>query len=126
MNKAILIGRLGADAEIRTMPNGNLVANARIATDERWKDAEGNAQKRTEWHRLVAFGKLAEVFQSYCKKGRRISIIGRIQTREWVDENKIKRYTTEIVVSEIEFLDSNGAAQPAEPTPPTPDEDVPF
>lgn len=134
MNRCILIGRLGADAEIRTMPNGNKVANARIATDERWKDAEGNPQKRTEWHRLVAFGKLAETFEKFCKKGRRIAVEGRSQTREWTDENKIKRWTQEFVLNSVEFLDSNGA-KTDEPNPPTaayegaapaPEEDVPF
>lgn len=131
MNRVILIGRLGADPEGKTLPTGTKVSNARLATDERWKNEQGEPVKRTEWHRLVCFGKIAETFEAYCKKGRRIAVEGRLQTREWLDQNKTKHWTTEIVVNSIEFLDSAQAQAPAETAPaPTeaqiPDDDVPF
>lgn len=109
INKVILIGNLGADPEVRTMPNGNQVANVTLATSDSWKDRQtGQLQERTEWHRVVFFGRLAEVVGQYLAKGSKIYIEGRLQTREW-EKDGIKRYTTEVVVDmggQMQMLDS--------------------
>lgn len=105
LNKVMIIGNLGADPEIRHMQDGRPVANLNIATNERWKDRDGNNQERTEWHRLVVFGGLADVVSKYMKKGDTAYFEGRIQTRKWNDNNGQERYTTEIVV------DQGGAMQ---------------
>ena len=99
INKVILIGNLGADPEIRYMPNGNAVANVSIATSESWKDRNtGEPQERTEWHRVVFFGKLAEVVGQYLRKGSKLYVEGRLQTRKWQGQDGQDRYTTEVVV----------------------------
>ncbi|WP_440054874.1 single-stranded DNA-binding protein [Pseudoalteromonas sp. T1lg65] len=99
VNKVILVGNLGQDPEVRYMPNGNGVANISIATTDSWKDKNtGQLQERTEWHRVVLFGKLAEVAGEYLKKGSQVYIEGRLQTRKWTDQGGQERYTTEIVV----------------------------
>ena len=103
VNKAILVGYLSADPEVRTTPAGFTIANLRLATSERWKDKDGNAQERTEWHRVVCLGKLAELARDYLKKGRQVYIEGSLQTREW-EKDGAKRYTTEIKASQIVFL----------------------
>ncbi|MDA8191804.1 MAG: single-stranded DNA-binding protein, partial [Gammaproteobacteria bacterium] len=96
INKVILIGNLGKDPEIRYVPNGGAVANLNIATSESWKDkATGEKQERTEWHRVVFFGKLAEIASEYLKKGAQIYVEGRLQTRKWQDKSGQDRYTTE-------------------------------
>jgi single-strand DNA-binding protein len=108
-NKAILVGRLGQDPEMRYTQNGTAVANFSMATNEYWRDKEGNKQERTEWHRIVAFARLGEICGQYLSKGRLIFIEGRIQTREWMDKDNNKRYTTEIVASEMKMLESKGS-----------------
>ncbi len=120
INKAILIGRLGSDPEVRYTPSGAAVANFSIATSEEWKDKDtGEKKERTEWHRIVAWRRLGELCGEYLSKGRQVYIEGRIQTRSWEDRDGNKRYTTEIIASDVQFLDgrsdsgSGRAAGPA-------------
>jgi len=109
INKAILIGRLGRDPEIRYTQSGTAVANFTLATNETWSDKEsGERKERTEWHRIVVFGKMGETCGKYLSKGRQVYVEGRIQTREWEDRDGNKRYTTEIVASDVRFLGSRG------------------
>ncbi|HEV2341762.1 MAG TPA: single-stranded DNA-binding protein [Candidatus Acidoferrales bacterium] len=108
VNKAILVGRLGRDPETRYTGSGQAVANFTLATDSTYKDRAGERQKRTEWHRIVAWGKLAEICQQYLKKGSQVYIEGRLQTREWEDKSGQKRSTTEIVASDMRMLGSRG------------------
>ena len=110
INKATLIGRLGRDPEMRYTQSGTAVANFTLATNEVWKDKEGNKQERTEWHRVVAFARLGEICGQYLSKGKLIYVEGRIQTRDWLDKEGVKRYTTEIVANEMKMLESKGAA----------------
>ena len=137
VNKALLIGRLGADPEVRYTPDGTMVANFRLATDLQWKDKNGERIQRTEWHRIVAYGKLAEICSNYLSKGKLIFIEGRIQTRSWEDKDGVKRSTTEIVASNMQMLDSKGQTRSqdaavddqtvASAVPESaPDDDVPF
>lgn len=108
VNKAILIGHLGRDPEMRYLPDGRAVANFSIATSEQWKDkATGERRERTEWHRIVAFDRLGEICGEYLAKGRQVYIEGRIQTREWEDRDGNKRYTTEIVAMTMQMLGSS-------------------
>ena len=111
VNKVILIGNVGGDPEVRYMPNGNAVANVTLATTDSWKDKQsGQQQERTEWHRVVFFGRLAEIVGEYVRKGSKLYIEGRLQTREW-EKDGVKRYTTEIVVDiggQMQLLDSRG------------------
>lgn len=111
INKVILIGNLGRDPEVRYMPSGQAAANATLATSESWKDKQtGEQQERTEWHNLVFFGRLAEIAGEYLRKGSKIYAEGRLQTRKWQDKNTgTDRYTTEIIVNEMQMLDSRGA-----------------
>lgn len=109
INKVILIGNLGADPEVRFTPSGQAVANFRIATSESWTDkSSGQKQERTEWHRIVVWGKLAELCGEYLKKGRQCYVEGRLQTREWTDKEGKKNYTTEVVAQTVQFLGSGG------------------
>lgn len=109
VNKAILIGNLGADPEVRYTPGGAAVTNVNIATSEQWKDKQtGERQEKTEWHRVVFFGRLAEIAGEYLKKGSKIYVEGRIQTRKWQGQDGQDRYTTEIVGNEMQMLDSRG------------------
>ncbi len=108
INKAILVGRLGADPEVRYTPDGAMVTNFRIATDEQWKDKNGEKVQKTEWHKIVTFGKLAEICGKYLVKGKLVYLEGRIQTRAWEDKEAVKHYTTEIVASNMQMLDSKG------------------
>ena len=109
VNKVILIGNLGADPEVRYTPDGAPVANFNLATSESWNDrTSGEKQERTEWHRLVVWRKLAEIAGQYLKKGSKIYIEGKLQTRSWEDQSGQKRYTTEVVVNELQMLDSRG------------------
>ena len=141
VNKAILVGRLGRDPETRYTSGGQAVCNFTLATDETYKDRAGERQKRTEWHRIVVWGKLAEICQQYLKKGSQIFIEGRIQTRQWDDREGNKRTTTEIVGNVMRMLTPRGEAPAAaaepEPTvggavdesqagPEISDEDIPF
>ena len=106
LNKVTLIGRLGQDPEIRYTQSGNAVANATIATNDYWTDKQGEKQERTEWHSLVLWGKLADLAQSYLKKGSQVYVEGRLQTRDWEDQQGQKHYKTEVVVTTVQFLDS--------------------
>lgn len=109
INKVILIGNLGQDPEIRYTASGAAVANVNIATSEQWKDKEtGDTQERTEWHRLVFFGRLAEIVGEYLKKGSQVYVEGRLQTRKWQDRDGNDKYTTEIVVNEMQMLGGRG------------------
>jgi len=108
INKAILIGRLGKDPDVRYTPDGTMVTNFNLATDEQWKDKNGEKVQKTEWHRIVTFGKLAEICGNYLVKGKLVFIEGRIQTRSWEDKEGVKRYTTEIVANDMKMLDSKG------------------
>ena len=102
INKVILVGNLGQDPEIRYMPNGSAVANFSVATSESWKDKQtGENRDRTEWHRVVVFGKLAEIAGEYVKKGTQVYLEGQLQTRKWQDQAGIDRYTTEVVINPI-------------------------
>ncbi len=113
VNKVILIGNLGQDPEVRYMPNGDAVANFTMATSESWKDKNtGEQQERTEWHRIVAFKKLGEICGQYLKKGSKIYVEGKIQTRKWQDKEGQDRYTTEIVARDMHMLDSRPEGQP--------------
>jgi single-strand DNA-binding protein len=104
VNKVILVGRLGTDPEVKTISSGNTVARLSLATSENWKDREGQRQERTEWHRIVLWGKQAELAGKYLVKGRQVYIEGRLQTRSWEDQQGQKKYTTEIVANVIQFL----------------------
>ena len=105
VNKVILVGNLGADPETRYMPNGDAVANIRLATTESWKDkASGEKKEITEWHRVVFYRKLAEIVGQYLKKGSAVYVEGRIRTRKWQDKEGQERYTTEIEASEMQML----------------------
>ena len=111
VNKAILIGNLGNDPDMRYTAGGAAVANISIATAESWRDKEsGEQQERTEWHRVVAFGRLAEIMGEYLRKGSQVYIEGRIQTRKWQDKDGQDRYTTEIVANELQMLGSKGGS----------------
>lgn len=136
LNKVMLIGNLGADPELRHTPGGQDVCDLRLATNEKWKDKEGNKQEKTEWHRVVFWGKPAQIIKEYCTKGQMLYVEGRIQTRSWDDKEGVKKYMTEIVGSEFKFLGGKGdkSAAPREGGPPmdtggaggSPDDDIPF
>ncbi|MBP7980985.1 MAG: single-stranded DNA-binding protein [Tolumonas sp.] len=112
VNKVIIVGNLGQDPEVRYMPNGNAVANITVATSESWKDQQGQMQERTEWHRIVLYRRLAEIAGEYLRKGSKVYLEGRLQTREWQDPQGQKRYTTEIIANEMQMLDGRGAGAP--------------
>ncbi len=109
LNKAMIIGRLGQDPEVRYTQSNTAVATLNIATSERYKDGNGEYQERTEWHRVVAWGRLAEICQQYLHKGSQVYIEGPIQTRQWEDKEGQKRYTTEIKALQMTMLDSKGS-----------------
>jgi single-strand DNA-binding protein len=104
INKVLLIGNLGADPETRTMPSGDMVANFNLATSERWTGKDGTKEEKTEWHRIVAFRKLAEICGEYLFKGKQVYIEGRLQTRKWEDRDGNMRYTTEVVAGQMVML----------------------
>ena len=108
VNKAILVGNLGRDPELRQTPNGQSVVNFTLATSENWTDKSGQRQERTEWHRIVVWGRTAEMCNQYLSKGRTVYVEGRIQTREWEDKDGNKRYTTEINASTVQFIGPRG------------------
>jgi single-strand DNA-binding protein len=139
INKAIVVGNLGQDPEIRYTANGKAVANISIATSESWKDkSSGEQQEKTEWHKIVAWGRLAEIIGEYLKKGSQVYIEGKLQTRKWQDDGGIDRYTTEIVAHEMQMLGSRQDGQQqgsrtqgntpsaAPPAPDDFDDDIPF
>ena len=145
VNKVIIVGHLGRDPDVRYAASGAAVANVSIATTESWKDKQtGESNERTEWHRVVFFGRLAEIAGEYLRKGSQIYVEGRLQTRKWQDQNGQDRYTTEIVANDMQMLGSRGgagapvddfdegsgakpAAQPATGAPTADfDDDIPF
>ena len=138
INKVIIVGNLGQGPDIRYTPSGTAVANMTVATSESWKDKDtGEKKEKTEWHRLVYFGKLAEICGEFLVKGSKIYAEGKLQTRKWKDKDGADRYTTEIVGSEMQMLDSRGdkPSQPAQeshtpPSSPQPiddwDDSIPF
>jgi single-strand DNA-binding protein len=141
VNKAILIGRLGKDPDMRYTPSGTAVANFSIATNSSYKDSDGNWNDKTEWHNIVAFGRLAEFSGEYLKKGRQVYIDGRLQTSSWEDQNGQKRYKTEIVAGEMQLIGGRGEgdsssdsgedsssndAPPQEPPAANEEDDLPF
>ena len=137
LNKAMLIGHLGQDPEVKTLQNGTAVCNLSLATTEKWKDKNsGEMKELTEWHRVSIFGKLAEIAGQYCRKGSQIYIEGKLRTRKWQDKNGADRYTTEIVADELQLLGSKGGdggakAAPAAKAGPQPgdedfNDDIPF
>ncbi len=133
VNKVILIGNLGADPEIRYTPGGTAVANFSLATTETYTNKEGEKVTKTEWHRIVAFRRLAEICGEYLSKGRQVYIEGKIQTRSWEDRDGVKKYTTEIVADNMQMLGTRasqgggGGGEPSTGGPSAPDlDDVPF
>ena len=137
LNKVILIGNLGQDPEARFTPQGTAVTNLSIATNESWKDQSGEMQDRTEWHRVVMYGRMAETATEYMKKGQMVYVEGRLHTREWEDQNQIKRKTTEIRCDNFTMLgrrseaptgQSQGSMSPSSPSAADSevDDDLPF
>lgn len=137
VNKVILIGNLGRDPEVRFTQGGTAVANFTMATTERWSDPSGEKKEKTEWHRIVVWGKQAEIAGEYLRKGRPVYIEGSLQTREWVDRDGNKRYTTEVRAQRLQLLgrpDDRGGAGPAgaapdevgEPAGGFAEDDIPF
>ncbi|MBD5417328.1 MAG: single-stranded DNA-binding protein [Desulfovibrio sp.] len=115
LNMVQLIGRLGRDVELRYTQSGNPVANFNLATDESYTDRDGNRVQRTEWHRVVAYGKTAENCASYLHKGSLVYVEGSLQTRKWTDQNGAERYTTEIKAQRVQFLDRKGEGGEQQP-----------
>ncbi|MFS6537602.1 single-stranded DNA-binding protein [Idiomarina loihiensis] len=116
VNKVILIGNLGADPEVRYTQNSTAIANLSIATSETWKDKQtGEPREQTEWHRCVAYRRLAEIAGEYLKKGSKVYVEGRLQTRKWTGQDNVERYTTEVVINEMQMLDSRGGPQGGAP-----------
>ena len=109
INKVIIIGNLGNDPDKRALPNGDVVTNISIATSESWKDAQGQQQERTEWHRVVMFKRLGEIAAEYLKKGSKVYIEGQLRTRQW-DKDGQKHYSTEIIAREMQMLDGKSDA----------------
>jgi len=118
LNKVMLIGRLGADPELKYTPNGAAVLSISIATNTSWKDQDGKAQEKTEWHRVSIWRKTAEVVNQYAKKGSRIYVEGKLTTRSWTDKDGVKRYTTEVQADQIQLLEGRSEREAAEPGPP--------
>ena len=134
LNKVILIGNLGQDPEARCTPQGTAFCNLSIATNESWKDQNGEMQDRTEWHRVVMYGRMAETATEYMKKGQMVYVEGRLNTREWEDQNQIKRRTTEIRCDNFTMLGKRSdSSSPTSATSDSPmksdssvDDDLPF
>ena len=135
LNKVILIGHLGQDPEVSYTPKGTAVANLGIATNESWKDQSGELQERTEWHRVNMYGRMAETAKEFMKKGQMVYVEGRLHTREWEDQNQIKRKTTEIRCdnftmlgrkSESQGSSPQGSSAPQNPESSNTDDDLPF
>ena len=136
VNKVILVGRLGRDPELRYTPDGTAVANFSVATSDEWKDRNtGEKRERTEWHRIVAWRRLAEICGEYLHKGSLVYVEGRLQTRSWEDRDGNKRWTTEVIALGMQMLDRTGKSAeaastderfPTEEPIDTPDDDIPF
>lgn len=124
VNKVILVGNLGKDPEVRRMQSGDAVANLSIATSESWKDkSTGERREKTEWHRVVLFGKVAEIAEKYLSKGSKVYIEGQLETRKWTDQNGVEKYSTEVVVrgfgGKLTMLDSRGSTNDVQRNEPT-------
>ena len=120
VNKAIIVGNLGADPDLKYAASGAAVANISVATSEQWKDKNtGNKQEHTEWHRVVFFGKLAEIVGEYLRKGSKVYVEGRLQTRKWQGQDGVDRYSTEIVAKEMQMLDSKGSSSGGQQSQPS-------
>jgi single-strand DNA-binding protein len=117
LNKVLLIGNLGADPEIRNTSGGQSVCNFNIATSRRWNNRDGQAQEETEWHRIVVWGRQAENCKEFLSKGRQVFVEGRLQTRQWEDQSGSKRYTTEVVAQNVQFLSGGRGAGNTERVP---------
>jgi len=139
VNKAIIVGNLGRDPEVRFTPSGKAVARFSVATTERWTDQQGQRQERTEWHNIVVWGRQAETCGQYLSKGRQVYIEGSIRSRSYDDKDGNKRYITEIIAQNVRFLGGGGggaagargddqgfSAPPGEPAGPEKDDDIPF
>ena len=140
VNKAIIVGNLGRDPEVRFTPSGRAVAKFTVATSERWTDQQGQRQERTEWHNIIVWGKQAETCGQYLSKGRQVYVEGRISNRSYDDKDGNKRYITEIIARDVRFLGGGGGAGRAQesgftapagedaapPAPPASDDDIPF
>jgi single-strand DNA-binding protein len=136
VNKVILIGNLGRDPEVRYTAGGTPVANFSMATSERWTDASGDRKERTEWHKIVVWGKQAEIVGEYLRKGKQVYVEGSLQTREWTDRDGNKRYTTEVKALRVQMLGRPGDREPvsagaaeqevAEPAAGFNEDDIPF
>ena len=130
LNRVLLIGNLGADPELSYTPSGTAKAVFRLATHEFWTQKDGSKGERTEWHRIIAWGRLAEIVGEYLVKGRQVFVEGRIQTRSWDDENGVKKFMTEIVINNMQMLGNNRAPATEVEEPKegeyTPSEDMPF
>ena len=127
LNKVQLIGHLGSDPESRFTTSGSAVANFSVATNESWRSQDGETKEKTEWHRVVMFGKMAETAAEYMKKGQLVYVEGRLQTRSWEDKDKVKRYTTEILCDNFTMLGRKGDGGPAKQGVAAPDDDdLPF
>ena len=115
VNKVIIVGNLGADPDAKSMPSGNMVANFSVATTESWNDRDtGERQEKTEWHRVVFFGRIAEIADQYLKKGSQVYVEGKLQTRKWEDRDGNERWTTEIVGSQLEMLGDRMSSGPSQ------------
>lgn len=119
MNKVILLGRIGQNPEIRYTQAGQAVANFSVATTEKWTDKSGKKEERTEWHRIVAWGKLAEICGQYATKGREVAIDGKIQTREWEAKDGSKKHVTEILASEVKLIGAHAQTKTTQEPAPT-------
>lgn len=130
LNKVELIGRLGSDPEVRYTQSGTAICNFTMATSEKYKDKDGEKVEKTEWHRIVAFGKLGEICGEYLNKGKLIFVEGKLQTRLWEDKEGVKRYTTEIVIKDMKMLDraegSKQESQASQQSNIPDDDDIPF
>jgi len=142
INKVIIVGNLGNDPEVRYTGAGAAVTTISVATTESWKDKEGNKQEKTEWHRIIFFGRLAEIAGEYLKKGRQVYVEGKLRTNKWQAQDGTDRYTTEIVANELQMLGGQSTSTPAgggfstdagrKPANPAPggfddfDDDIPF
>lgn len=124
VNRATIIGNIGNDPEIRYSSAGDAIANLSIATTDSWKDKNGAKQEKTEWHKVVMFGKLAEICGEYIKKGSQVYIEGKLQTRKWTDKSNIERYTTEIVADRMQMLGGNRKTDDSKSD--DIDDDIPF
>lgn len=126
LNKAMLLGHLGRDAEVRYTSDGTAVATLSLATSETWKDKQGQKQERTEWHRVIVWGKAAEALKDWLLKGKQILVEGKIQTRKWEDKNGTERYTTEIKSDRITLLGGGGKRDEADQRRGDDETDIPF